>query len=328
MKLGRLLIAFCLLNSLFFTKLYAQQNIQFSQYIFNSLSVNPAYAGYKEEWFAQVALRAQWVGMEGAPRTASASIDGIVDPLNRKNGIGIQVTSDKVGPQSTNSATFNYAYRLPLDQDEVRRLCFGVGVGFAQHSLNGQILTTFDPDDTSLPVNNISSFSPDIRMGVYYSSDYFYAGASLMDALSGSTFSNSESLNIVRGRHAYFITGGLINVSSQFRLRGSLLVKDDFKGPTSTDINVMAILNDKIWLGGSFRTGFNVWKKQDQNFTGSKRNSISGIVQFYINEKLRIGYSYDYVTSKLGSGQIGTQEISLGLSFGQVSKAYICPKVF
>ncbi|WP_407429086.1 PorP/SprF family type IX secretion system membrane protein [Arcticibacter sp.] len=93
----------------------AQQNIQFSRYIFNSLSVNPAYAGYKEEWFAQLGLRAQWVGVEGAPQTMTASLDGILDPRDRKMGVGLQLTSDQLGAQSTTTATVNYAYRLQLD---------------------------------------------------------------------------------------------------------------------------------------------------------------------------------------------------------------------
>src|SRR5690554_7697188 len=78
----------------------AQQNIQFTQYIFNSLSVNPAYAGYKEEWYAQLGLRSQWVGLEGAPQTSSLSIDGVTNPFDKRHGVGFQITADKLGPQS------------------------------------------------------------------------------------------------------------------------------------------------------------------------------------------------------------------------------------
>src|SRR3546814_11784571 len=86
----------------------AQQNVQFTQYIFNSMSVNPAYTGYKEEWFGQLGLRSQWVGLEGAPQTGLLSIDGIVDPVNKRHGLGMQITADKLGPQSATSASANY----------------------------------------------------------------------------------------------------------------------------------------------------------------------------------------------------------------------------
>src|SRR3546814_10745553 len=78
----------------------AQQNIQSTQYIFNSMSVNPAYTGYKEEWFGQLGLRSQWVGLDGAPQTGLLSIDGIVDPINKRHGLGVQLISDKLGPQA------------------------------------------------------------------------------------------------------------------------------------------------------------------------------------------------------------------------------------
>ncbi|WP_158800642.1 PorP/SprF family type IX secretion system membrane protein, partial [Pedobacter sp. L105] len=105
------------ISCLFFagrSQVKAQQNIQFSQYIFNTMSVNPAYAGYKEEWFAQMALRNQWVGLPGAPKTGQVSIDGILDPQTTKHGVGLQITSDQLGAQSSTSITLNYAYRLQL----------------------------------------------------------------------------------------------------------------------------------------------------------------------------------------------------------------------
>lgn len=91
-----------------FIKAYAQQNIQFTQYIFNSLSVNPAYAGYKEEWFAQLGLRTQLVGIEGAPKTGQLSIDGLLDPDAKRHGIGFQLTADNLGAQSATSAYADY----------------------------------------------------------------------------------------------------------------------------------------------------------------------------------------------------------------------------
>src|SRR5690606_31438294 len=132
-------------------QVHAQQNIQFTQYIFNSLSVNPAYAGYKEEWYAQLGLRSQWVGLEGAPQTASASIDGVSNPLNKKHGVGLQLTADKLGPQSATSIYANYAFRLRLDDEDTRRLSIGLAAGITQYSLDGALLDPISGNDAFVP---------------------------------------------------------------------------------------------------------------------------------------------------------------------------------
>lgn len=316
---------------LFAGRTAAQQNIQFSQYVFNSLSVNPAYAGYKEEWFAQLALRSQWMGVEGAPKTGVISIDGILDPRDRKMGLGFQVTSDKIGPQFATSVIANYAFRLQLDADDSKRLSFGIGAGVVQYNLNGEMLNTAEDGDQALAVQNESRLKPDLRLGVYYNSNFLYFGLSLLDAFSGSDVSvttTSPSFNIARSRHAYFIAGGLVNLSPEMRIRPSLMIKEDFRGPTSADLNVMAIFNDKLWVGGSYRTGFGLWKKQFNELHLGKQNSISGIVQVFVSERFRIGYSYDHVTSNLGSNQNGSHELTMGLTFGRVPRSFICPRVF
>lgn len=331
MKIVKRIVASVFFLCMFAGYSAAQQNIQFSQYVFNSLSVNPAYAGYKEEWFAQLALRAQWVGVEGAPQTGTISLDGIVDPRDRKMGLGFQITSDKIGPQSSTSVTANYAYRLQLDQDDTRRLSFGIGIGAAQYNLKGDMIKTGEGGDMAVAGQNDSRIVPDVRFGVFYNSNFWYMGLSLMDAFSGSDVnvrSVSAAFNIVRSRHAYLIMGGLANLSPDIRVRPSLMIKEDFKGPTSADLNVMAIFNDKLWLGGSYRTGFSLWKKQYNTLNLGKQNSISGIVQVFLSERFRIGYSYDHVTSKLSSNQNGSHELTLGLTFGRVPRSFICPRVF
>lgn len=330
-KSVRCIIVFLSLHLLFSDQSIAQQNIQFTQYVFNSLSVNPAYAGYKEEWFAQMALRSQWLGVEGAPKTGVISIDGIVDPRDRKMGIGFQVTSDKIGPQFTTSVTGNYAYRLQLNDDDTQRLSFGIGVGVVQYNLDGQMLNTSEGGDQAIALDNESHLKPDLRLGVYYNSDYWYVGLSMLDAFSNGGVTNttrSPAFNISRSRHAYFIAGSLINISPEMRVRPSLMIKEDFRGPTSLDLNVMTIFNDKLWLGGSFRTGFGLWKKGINDLDLGKQNSISGIVQVFVSDRFRIGYSYDYVTSKLGSNQNGSHELTMGFTFGRVPRSFICPRVF
>lgn len=313
----------------------AQQNIQFTQYMFNALSVNPAYAGYKEEWFIQSGLRSQWVGIDGAPKTGSLSVDGIIDPENKKMGIGLQLTGDKLGPQSSTSGYLNYSYRLQLDAYDTKRLSFGLGVGITNYSLDGSVLNSVVLNDPSVPNLQFSNFIPDAKIGVYYNSSKFYAGLSLSDLFSGGVGENFVNLNSVtynnikRKRNLYLIIGTLHNLSEEIKLRPSLLVKEDFRGPTSLDVNTMFIFKDRFWVGASYRTGLNIKdQKYSQGQNLSSLNAMAGVIQIFVTNQLRVGYSYDYTLNGLTNLQSGSHEITLGLSLPPKNKRIISPRYF
>ncbi|NTE05767.1 type IX secretion system membrane protein PorP/SprF [Agrobacterium tumefaciens] len=313
----------------------AQQSIQFSQYIFNSLSVNPAYAGYKEELFAQLAVRTQWTGIKGAPQTGQLSLDGVTNTTTKRMGLGLQLTADRLGPQTATSIYFNYAYRLQLDAADTKRLSFGLAAGLTSYGLDGSLLDPISPEDQSLPNGMINSYIPDVRFGIYYYSSKFYLGASMLDLLSGDQSNdifrwNAGTVqNIKRKRSLYIIAGTLFDLSDGLKLRPSMLVKEDFKGPTSLDLNAMFIFNDRFWIGGGYRTGITLWNKEyKQGQTLSNSNSLSAIVQFYANDRLRIGYSYDYIVSGLSTVQNGTHEITLGLTFPSKTNRILSPRFF
>ncbi|MCL4637928.1 MULTISPECIES: PorP/SprF family type IX secretion system membrane protein [Olivibacter] len=312
----------------------AQQNIQFTQYIFNSLSVNPAYAGYKEEWFAQMALRSQWTGIDGAPKTGQASIDGVLG-MNKNTGVGLQVTADKLGAQSATSVYANYAYRLRLDAEDTQRLSFGIGAGITQYGLDGNELRTTYPGDPTIPPGKISNTIPDIRFGVYYYNPRWYLGVSMMDLLSGDQSNNifrwdaNATSNLKRKRHMYLIGGALFDLSEDMKLRPSVMVMEDFKGPTNVDLNAMFIFGERVWLGAGYRMGLKMGKSYangQQNLRSS--NAITGVAQFYVTERLRIGYSYDHILSRLSSVQNGTHEVTIGLTFPQSGYRLISPRFF
>jgi len=317
---------------------HAQQNIQFTQYIFNSMSINPAYSGYKEEWFGQLGMRSQWVGIDGAPQTALLSVDGLLDPSGgKRHGFGVQLTTDKLGPQAATSAYVNYAFRLRLNDEDTQRLSFGVGAGVTQYGLNGAMLDPVSAGDPLVPPNRISNFVPDVRFGVYYYNPTWYAGISVMDLLSGDQsnnifrWDNTTTDNIRRRRHIYLMGGALINLGGGTRLRPSLLLKEDFKGPTSLDVNAMFVFGDRFWIGGGWRTGVTVFKKDFQRVTGSslsRQNSVSAIAQLYVTRRLRVGYSYDYILSQLSSVQNGSHEVTLGITFGRKDRRLLSPRFF
>ncbi len=320
---------FCFIFLLNASMAVAQQNIQMTQYIFNSLSINPAYAGYKEEWFGQLGLRSQWVGLDGAPQAASLSVDGITNMVGKRHGVGLQIIADRIGPQSATSAYANYALRLRLDERDTRRLSFGIAAGVTQYSLNGRMLDPVESGDPNIPTGRISDFVPDVRMGLHFSSPQWYAGVSVMDMLSGDQSDNifrwdkTTTDNLRRRRHIYVMGGALFNLEEGLRFRPSLLWKEDFRGPSSLDLNAMFILGDRVWLGAGWRTGVTAWEKDYQRYTGnplSPRNSFSAIAQFYVTDRFRAGYSYDYIVSRLSTLQNGSHEITLGITFGEAPR--------
>ncbi|MRG47772.1 type IX secretion system membrane protein PorP/SprF [Chitinophaga sp. SYP-B3965] len=301
--------------------LQAQQNVQFSQYVFNGLSVNPAYAGYKGDWYLNTIYRHQWVGIPGAPRTGAISVDGLTNAKDDKVGVGLQVMFDKLGPQEALSAYASYSYRIPLDDADTRRLCIGLGAGITQYSIDGKALTYVDDLDEAIPAGKTSVRIPDARFGVYYYTSSFYAGVSVMDLFSLYTdnskyYWNGYSYKVIKKtQHMYLTTGFLWKLSEHLQLKPSLLVKEDFKGPTNVDLNAFLLIEDKIWLGASYRTGMRLWNKPQLEKGLDPIDAASFMVEYYAGERFRFGYAYDLTINKMASQQQGSHEISIGVFF-------------
>lgn len=312
----------------------AQQNVQFSQYVFNGLSVNPAYAGYKQDWYMNAIYRHQWAGFPGAPRTGGVSIDGLANSRDNKVGLGLQMMVDRLGPQEALSIYGSYSYRIPLDDEDTRRLCFGIGAGVTQYAIDGAALQYVDNDDEAIPTGKASTWIPDARFGVYYYTSRFYAGVSVMDLFALYTDATRYSWKgnnyaaIRKTQHVYFTTGTMLTLSPVLQLKPSLMVKEDFKGPTSLDLNAFLLINEKIWIGGSYRTNVKLWNKDNLIDDLTAVNAASVMVEFYANERLRIGYAYDLNVTRMAGYQGGSHEISLGFLFPSKKYSLTNPRYF
>lgn len=335
MKTKHIILGIVLL--LYGTKAYAQQNIQFTQYIFNSLSVNPAYAGYKEEWFAQIGMRSQWTGWEGAPKTGTISIDGVLDPVHKRHGVGLQVTADALGAQAATSIYANYALRLQLDDADTHRLALGIAGGLTQYGLDGNKLNPVELGDPNIPTGKIATWNPDIRLGVYYYNPRWYVGAAVHDLFSDANsnsdyrFNENSLESLYRNVNLYLIGGALFDLGGNLHMRPSIMVKDDFKGPTALDINAMFIFDTRFWIGAGYRTRARIFDREYYDRSAAKLsalNSFQGIAQFYVNNRLRIGYSYDLMVNRMSTHQGGTHELTLGLTFGQRMGQVLSPRYF
>lgn len=316
----------------------AQQEVQFSQYVFNGLAVNPAYAGYRGDGYLNATFRKQWVDFPGAPTTGIISFDGLPAWADReKVGLGIQALWDKSGPQEYMSVSGAYAYRIPLNESGSRRLNLGLAVSVAQYSVSGNALQLTDPNDPYAPTGKISTFKPDASFGIYYYTPSFYTGASVLQLFS-QTLDNSvhiagharEYMVIKRTRHVYFTTGGMINIDEDLKLKPSIMIKEDFNGPTNFDFNLFALISEKIWIGGSYRSSIPLLKKENLQSGLRRANAASAMVEYFAGDRMRIGYSYDFALSSIASYQAGSHEISIGLLFNrkQNGERVISPRYF
>ena len=307
----------------------AQQEAQYSQYMFNSLVINPAYAGYKETLNVSMLNRDQWTGLEGSPKTQSLIVDGAFFNDNRV-GLGLSVINDKIGLQHQSSAFVNYAYRLPVGADD-SRLAFGLAAGISQYTLNSDDAVI---DDTSDPnfAGKSTYFSPDAKFGVFYSNEKFFAGASVTNLLGNAVdYKNSGQGAIYKqGRHYFVSAGALFDLTPDIKFKPSFLIKEDTKSPTNMDVNSFFLIKETVWLGASYRTNVNLWKKSGLNTSAFNQNSLVGAVELFFAKNIRVGYAYDYALSALGDYSNGTHEVSLGfiLNANRKSTALLTPRYF
>ncbi|TSD68011.1 type IX secretion system membrane protein PorP/SprF [Inquilinus sp. KBS0705] len=291
----------------------AQQDAQFSQYVFNGLYVNPAYAGYKQDTYMNAFYRSQWTGLEGAPRTFSLAVDGAT--AENKVGLGLLVAQDKLGAQSNLAVYGNYAYRLQMGDNENNRLAFGLGAGFIQNGIDGTKLNPLQSGDEYIPTNFQSSILPDARAGVLYTNEHFFAGFSA-DNLVAHLLAAKRDKSVavpVPVPHFYLTGGAIYTLNDQVKLRPSFLIKDDRGGPTSLDLNLFMLLNEKIWIGGTYRTAIPLYNKPYLQNNLQKSNAFVGLVEIFATDRLRIGYAFDYSLTPLANYSYGSHELSIGI---------------
>jgi len=286
----------------------AQQAPQYSQYIFNELVINPAYAGSKQILNINATYRNQWTGFEGAPTTQTISIDG---PMHNKHlSWGLHLMNDEIGAQRQTGAYLDAASRI--DIDHYSTLSLGLAVGASQYTLDGTRLTPgSDMPDLAVPQTRVSEILPDLKIGMFFNTERYYAGLS---AASLIPFKDSETEIATPRRHYFLSTGYLFDLSRNVRLKPSILLKEDFRSPTSIDLNAFLLLQNRIWVGASYRTAVPMFTKQEMKQL-DKRNALAVMAQVYVTPRFRVGYSYDISLTSLKN--YGSHEVSLGYTFLQ-----------
>jgi len=310
MKLGRLGILILLLCLGANTK--AQQEPLYTQYMFNTVSVNPAYTGTRNALNALFLSRLQWAGLEGAPRTYTFSMHTPIE--NYKMGIGFSLVKDNIGPVSNTYFNVNYAYRVNLTDDLI--LSMGIKGGIYSYYAGLKDVFLGNPDvDQSFYSNISKTMQPNAGIGFYLYNQRFYAGFSipkLIESSIGDYEYDGTVLNSLK-RHYYLMAGYVFDVNDNLKFKPAFIEKVVQGAPPSTDITAQFVYRGTYWLGATYRVG----------------DAVAFIANIQVNRQLMVGYSYDYSTSSLATYNTGSHEIVISYDFdGFIKNKVKSPRYF
>ena len=291
----------------------AQQDAQYTQYMYNTIAVNPAYAGSRGVFSIGALHRSQWVGLDGAPVTQTLNFH---TPVSNRVGLGLSIVNDEIGNGTNQDTYFDAAFSYTIPTSEEGKLSFGLKAGGHFLNIDFTKLRNYGAE-TNLP-NIDNKFSPNFGAGVYYHTDKFYTGLSVPNFLQTEHFDNSstnsssflaeERLNI------YLITGYVFDINPNLKFKPAGLVKAVKGAPLQVDVSANFLINDKFSLGAAYR-----WDA-----------AVSGMLGFNISDGFLIGLAYDRETTELGSAAFndGSFEIILRYDFIKNKGSIRSPRFF
>jgi len=276
-----------------------QQVPMYTHYMYNTLVVNPGYAGSRDALTLTGLYRSQWDGFEGAPTTETFTLH---TPVGDNVGLGLSVLNDKIGPTNNSSVFADFAYKIKLTDNA--KLAFGLSGGVNMYQANLSTLKLNETTDPSFQNNINNHVTPNFGFGLYYSRDRFYAGISSPDLiesnLSGVNVGNGVNLTGVEQRSYFFIAGSMLQISNNLDFKPTMLVKMTAGAPVEADLTGSFVIDKTFLLGVMYRTG----------------DAFGALVGLDITEQLHIGYSYDFSLGlKTGTYNNGSHELILRYDF-------------
>ena len=292
----------------------AQQDPQYTQYMYNMNVVNPAYAGSKESLAIGLLYRSQWLGITDAPKTATLSVHS---PVGKNVGLGLSVISDKIGPVEENNVYADFSYTLNLGGEH--RLAFGLKAGatFQNIGLFSDIGNGFvpDPSDEAFSENTSNTYL-NIGSGAFYYTDKYYVSLSVPNMIKSTYLdvtTNGQEYKYGSEVLHYFISAGYVfDFSTEIKFKPSFLIKSAFNAPTSIDLSANFLLYDRFEIGAMYRI----------------EDSVGAMANFAVTPDIRIGYAYDYITSDLNIKASGSHEIMVLFDLNFSKKVSISPRFF
>jgi type IX secretion system PorP/SprF family membrane protein len=302
----KIILVFFLLCNL---AVYAQQDPLFTQYMFNKLLVNPAYAGSKEVFTIDMLNRTQWVNIDGAPETFTISAHTAM--RNKNVGLGIYLFRDVLGPTNTQGMMGTYAYRIYMGSSS---LAFGLQFGFSYFDFNWAAMNLKDQDYLFDP-QDIRRVTPDANFGIYYQSNRMFFGVSSKQLLQndfGYAVKDGKSSFSKLTRHFYLMGGLAMPLDDKIVFRPSMMAKYTPNAPLQIDLNASVLFGNVFWVGASYRSA----------------KAISFMTEFKISDRLKLGYSYDLYLNELQPFNYGSHEIRLGFEFPLYESRMRTPRYF
>jgi type IX secretion system PorP/SprF family membrane protein len=286
---------------------FAQQDAQYTQYMYNTININPAYAGSRGVMSIFGLHRTQWVGLDGAPTTNAFSIN---TPINDSNlGLGVSFVNDKIGPTSDNTISADLSYTIQTSEEF--KLSFGIKASGNLFNLDVNRLNPADAGDPNLQ-NFDNEFSPNFGAGIYLHSDKMYFGLSVPNFLQDSKYNDNEVAVFQERMNFYAIGGYVFDISPSVKFKPAFLTKLVTGSPLQVDASANFLFFDKLMLGAAYR-----WDA-----------AVSALAGFQVTDGLFVGYSYDRETTQLRNFNTGSHEVFLRFElFNRVSKL-VSPRFF
>lgn len=287
----------------------AQQDAQYTQYMYNTVSINPAYAGSRGQMSIAALHRSQWVGLDGAPTTQTINIHSPVG--YRGLGMGFSIVNDQIGPTSETNFDMDFSYTIQMAKES--RLSFGLKGSLNLLDIRFSELNQFTSDQT-LQQDIDNRLSPNVGAGIYYHTNKFYAGLSVPRFLETSHFEESSLSTAKEQMNFYLITGYVWELNSFLKFKPTVLTKITQGAPLQVDVSANFMLNDKFILGAAYR-----WDA-----------AVSGMVGFNISDGFLLGIAYDRETTALGSAAFndGSFEVILRYDFISTKDNMKSPRFF
>lgn len=286
----------------------AQQNPEYTQYMYNTITVNPGYTGSVGTLEANLLLRKQWVNIDGAPQTGTV---GIHSPIgNKKIGLGLNIISDELGPSSEQTVTGNMSYAIDLGVNT--KLAFGLKAGARMLNIDWSKGRFYNANDVLLNNNINNKLMPTIGSGAYMYSNKWYVGLSVPSFLRYDFYDDVQESVVSDKLHYYFIGGYVFDLSDAVKFKPSVLVKAVSGSPLATDFSANFLLQEKVTLGASYRMD----------------DSVSALVGLQFAKDFFIGYSFDYTVTELNKYNDGTHEVILRYQMPQKSTTIKSPRFF
>ena len=290
-------------------QMQAQQDPQYTQYMYNMNVVNPAYAGSYEGVAIGLLYRSQWVGLEGAPKTGTLAIHS---PVGKRVGLGMSLINDEIGPVRETNAYADFSYTLPMGADN--KLAFGVKAGATFHKI-GISEVDIDVIDAGDPffAENIDEVTPNVGAGVYfYKPNKYYVSVSVPNILNATHLDAGGTKIGSETQHLFAAVGYVFDLSENFKLKPHALLKTAFSSPMSFDVNANLFMYDFVEVGVGYRL----------------EDSFSGMVNFRVAPNLRVGYAYDSIQSDLNYATSSSHEVFINFDISFPKRVSRSPRYF